>query len=82
MGFEGIHVKIGDKIPCERGFQDDQPLYWWRVEWDEECFCHVQGRNRDEAVEKAFIKAKMDQQPRFVTKVENWVVVAVPKVKT
>lgn len=69
-------------IPSEPSFRDGKPVYFWRVQWDEECFCHVEAVTIAEAVENAFAlmnrrtPSQLTQQPEFVAKVKEWVQVS------
>lgn len=82
-------MAIGDRVPIEPGFREDgTPVYTWRVEWDEEWFCHVEASDREEATNKAIqIMSKNDKQyttethpkPVYVGIVREWVTVGEPK---
>jgi len=68
-------MRIGDTIPVEPGFRDGRPIYWWRVEWDEEYFANVEACTADEAVEKAIVMLHSKTPPKLVSIIKEWVVV-------
>lgn len=70
---------MNDTIPVEPSFRDGEPVYWWRVHWDDECFCHVDATNRAEAIDKAYVMMNGDKRwltrpPESATIVKNWVI--------
>lgn len=70
---------LDETIPVEPSFRDGNPVYWWRVHWDDECFCHVEATDRNEAIDKAYGmmnrgKVWLVRPPESVTIVKNWVI--------
>jgi hypothetical protein len=69
-------MEKNETIPVEPSFCDGVPVYWWRVHWDDECFCHVEATSRNEAIKKACSKMRATIPPKSTTIVHNWVVLA------
>ena len=76
-------MAVGENIPAEPGFRDGRPLHSWRIEWDEEWFCHVEAVDQEEAVRKAieFMASKSNKytiethpRPAYASIVKEWVV--------